>query len=70
MADSNPEIDALVAEYGEGTVRAAFNIARAIGRRGIPGIDFTGAAETEMRQHHYHVTKQKVEDEIRKNLRR
>lgn len=71
MADDvNPEIQALIDEYGERTVRAAFAIAQSIGEKGIPGIDFSGAAESEIRQHHYWVTKQKCEDEIRKNLRR
>ena len=37
MPDSNPEIDALVARYGEDTVRAAFAIAQSIGDSGFDG---------------------------------
>ena len=45
MQDSNPEIDALVARYGEDTVRAAFAIAQSIGDNGFDGIHFKRAAE-------------------------
>ena len=68
MASDNPEIQALIDEYGEDTVRAAFNIARSIGENGIPGIDFSGAAEDAMRQRHYPVTKREVEQEAQREL--
>lgn len=68
MADTNPEIEALIAEYDEGTVRAAFAIAQSIGEDGIPGIDFKGAAEDKMRRNKY-IVHRKCEKHINRNLK-
>lgn len=42
MADTNPEIEALIDEYGEGTVRAAFAIAQSIGNEAVRNTRYSG----------------------------
>ena len=69
MKDSNPEIDALVARYGEDTVRAAFAIAQSIGDNGFDGIHFKRAAEGRMRQTASLTIRSKVESRIRQRMR-
>lgn len=68
MTETNPEIQAMIDEYGEATTRAAFAIAQSIGRKGIPGIDFSGAAERQMREDHYWITKHEVERHCNREL--
>jgi len=70
MADDvNPDIEAMIDAYGEETVRVAFEVAYKIGTVGYPGIDFSGAAEREIRQSYYGVTRENVRSEVQKNLR-
>lgn len=66
----NPEIQAMIDEYGEATVRAAFAIAQSIGREGIEGIDFIGAAEGRIRQYKYMTTRSKVESHMQRAARK
>jgi len=68
MAETNPEIEALIAEYGEETVRAAFAIAQSIGDEGFPGIYFKEDAEQKMRERKF-IVHRKCEKHINRNLR-
>jgi len=70
MADDvNPDIEAMIDAYGEETVRVAFAVARKIGTVGYPGIDFSGAAEREILQSYYGVTRENIRSEVQKKLR-
>lgn len=69
MPDNNPEIDALVARYGEDTVRAAFAISQSVGDNDFRCIIFNRAAENKMRQIASKTIKSKVESGIRQRIR-
>lgn len=67
MAKSNPEIDALIAAHGEGTVRKAFWLQRKIKRDGIDGIHFMGKAEGKVKQMSGAWMKQRIESNMAKD---
>lgn len=58
MAD---DIDALIDEYGEDTVRKAFWLQQKIYEEGLRGIDFTGAAEEAMEETAETTVKENIE---------
>jgi hypothetical protein len=62
------DIDALVDEYGEGTVRKAFWLQQQIYEEGLRGIDFTGAAEDEMREIGPMLIKKAINDEFVRSI--
>jgi len=65
MAD---DIDALIDEYGEETVRKAFWLQDHIYKEGLRGIDFSGAAEDTMKEIGPPLIKKAIEDEFARSI--
>lgn len=67
MAKSNPEIDALIAAHGEGTVRKAFWLQQKIKDDGIDGIHFMGKAEAKVSQMSGAWMKQRIKSNMKRD---
>jgi len=66
MADG--DIDSLIDQHGEDTVRKAFWLQQHIFEQGLAGVHFSKAAEKEMEQLGPLLIKKAIEDEFTRNI--
>jgi len=69
LEDWHDDLQALAAEYSPGYVMTAFAVKHKLDEKGYPGIDFTGAAESYLRQVGPMVVQRKVEKRMNRKLR-